>query len=584
MKFFYILTFFAFIIFFNSCTENNTTNVIGYERTLVIVSDFTLESETILSITGAVKKEHPEVDVQLIKNKNFDIHEAAYWLELSAGLYPENTCFAVIVEPGEAVKKIVFNSGSRMVIAPDNGTSTRFRKKYTHSEIHYIDNPAIFGGNYTNVEEIPTEVFFTEAVLKMLDNAPVSSFGSLCTNPVEITIEEAARSGDVINGQIVLTDNFGNCESNISKNLLTGFELGDILQIQTSTHNFYAKFGTDYSSVAENENTAFINSRGKLEFAVNFGNMSERYSLNAGEIISVKKVKIIAGILRYNSSTLVDNIISDMKTELAAHGFNDDTKITFIEKNAEGDITKFPQLINELIAAGVNIVIPVSTPASQNALQYIPDNIPVVYTYVTSPEFAGLINKRLNATGLSDATNFDDYLKFVKELMPDLKKAGRIYNPSESNSAFSQDRFISLGSFYGLTYDNEEINSADDITTAFNNLKSRNITAILTAADNTVNLGMGTLASMAKLNNIIVIGDSEENTIDGALASISVDYGVLAKATGVTVGNVILGVNPDNIQIQRFPTSVITLNKTTANSIGFTFTQSMLNKAAKVIE
>ncbi|MFA7626672.1 MAG: ABC transporter substrate binding protein, partial [Candidatus Kapaibacterium sp.] len=70
----------------------------------------------------------------------------------------------------------------------------------------------------------------------------------------------------------------------------------------------------------------------------------------------------------------------------------------------------------------------------------------------------------------------------------------------------------------------------------------------------------------------------------GALASISVDYDLLASSTGNTVSNVILGVKADDIPIQRFPTSVITLNQKTADKIEFTFPQSILNKAKHIIE
>ncbi len=584
MRFTYILLTLAILLSVIGCTENNTTNVVGFDRTLVIITDHQPESETILGIMGAVKKSYPNVDIQLVRTHDFDIFGSGYLLELTSKVYPDNTCFAVLVDPGADSKKIAFQSGNKLVVAPDNGSTTKLRMTFPPSAIYNVDNLSIFKGDFSKIENIPSDIFYRDAILNLLSDKSVSSFGSVNANPVELTILNPFDIDNVITGQILFTDNFGNCTTNISKQFASKFQEGDLLEFHSGTNIFYAKYGVTYSSVAIDENVAFFNSKGTMDISVNYGNIADRYSLKSGDILSFSKAKIRAGILRFNSTELVDNIFKGMKAELTAKGFIEGKDIEYVVKNAQGDVSKFKALISELLNERVSIVIPISTPASQAALQYVPNGIPIVYTYVTSPEYAGLVNKRPNTTGLSDGTNFDDYLKFTKELMPSLEKAGRIYNPSESNSAFSQDKLITLGNFYGISYDNETVNSVSQITSAFNSLKSRNITTILIAADNTLNLGMKYLADNAKSNNVILIGDSEENVTDGALASISVDYDLMAKATGVTAGKVILGSSADNIPIHRFPTSVITLNQTTADAIGFTFTQEIKSKAHKIIK
>jgi ABC-type uncharacterized transport system substrate-binding protein/S-adenosylmethionine hydrolase len=582
-KLIYILL--ASLLFsFISCTENNVTNVVGFDKTLVLISDNALESELMIDITGAIKSEYPNIEIVHIKNKSFDIFEAGYLLDLTSKSYPSDTYFAVIVEPGTKSKRIVFDAGERLVIAPDNGLSSMMRQTIAPKSIYYIDNLEIFEGQYSNIDEVPFQVFYREAILKMLSGDPTPTFGSICTSPVEIKIESPKFENNITSGQINLVDNFGNCETNISREFMASFQIGDLIEISTENGSFIAKYGETYSSVESSENVSFISTQGRLTIAVNYGNLANRYNLKSGDIIQVKKAKIIAGILRYNSSELVDNIIKGMKASLTAKGFVEGINIEYIEKNPMGDISKYPSLINELIDENVDIVIPVSTPASKAAVIQVPVEIPIVYTYVTSPEFAGLIDKRSNVTGLSDATNFDDYLEFAKELVPDMTVAGRIYNPSEPNSAFSQDKFLTLGSFYGITYQSEVISNTQQINSAYNLLRNNDIKVILIAADNTVNLGMKNLADLCKNDNIILIGDSDENVTDGALASISVDYTVLANATGVTVGNVLFGQAADSKPIQRFPTSSITLNKITANKIGFVFNEEILSKASKIIQ
>jgi putative tryptophan/tyrosine transport system substrate-binding protein len=567
----------------NACTESNVTNITGYDKTLVIITDNALESEFMIDIMGSVKKDFPNVEITYIRSKSFDIFEAGYLLSLMSQSYSENTYFAVIVEPGANTERIIFDSGKRMVIAPDNGSSTKIRKLFAPQSIHYIDNLSIFDGQYSNIKDVPFQQFYRESILAMLSGKSLQTFGSVCSNPVEIDIQEPNYDNNIASGQILLVDNFGNCETNLSKQFFSQFQMGDFVEIISEKGSFIAKYGVTYSSVEKNENVVFMSDQGRLTLTANFANISERYGLIAGTLFQVKKAELKVGILRYNSSDLVNNIIAGMKSSLTTKGFLSGQNVQFIEKNALGNVSNFPELIIELIAEGVDIVVPVSTPASQAALQLVPEYLPVVYTYVTSPEFAGLINKRVNTTGLSDATNFDDYLQFVKELKPSLKVAGRIYNPSEPNSAYSQERFNSLGTFYGLTYINATISDVQQISNAFNLLKNDNVEAILIAADNTLNLGLKDLAELCKENKIILIGDSDENVVDGALASISVDYNLLSAATGLTVGNVLLGIPAESIPIKRFPTSVITLNQATAKIIGFNFPDKIINKASKII-
>ena len=579
-----LLIFMVSLMILSGCTENNTTNIVGFVRTLVIIGDDAPETELMVGIIGAVKEKYPNVDIQHFRNKNFDIFESGFLLEVAAQSFPENTVFAVIVDPGVGTPKIAFSAGKRRVLAADNGAFTKMSKVFPPDVIHFVNNMSIFDGNYQKTTDVPYAQFYRDAVLHLLSDSPVSSFGTICSEPVKLDVNEASNVSGIVTGQILFTDNFGNCETNVPSTLMSGFNLGDLLEFNIGDNKFFAKFGTHFSSVELNENVAFINSKGKIQISVNYGSLRDRYNLKAGDIFTIKKGKILAGILRYNSSELVDNIIAGMKSELTAKGFIEGKDIEYIERNALGDNLKFPDLISDMVSENIDIMIPISTPAAKAGAQFTPVNTPVIYTYVTSPEFAGLIGKRVNLTGLSDATNFDDYLKFAKELVPNLKIAGRIYNPNEPNSAFSQDRFITLGGFYGISYDNEQVQNEGEISQAFNSLNTNGIKTILIAADNTLNLGFKDLATLSKSNSIVLIGDSEENVTDGALASISVDYDLLSKQTGSTVGNILLGQHADNIPIQRFPTSVITLNQVTATAIGFTFSESLKARAHKIIQ
>ncbi len=580
----YLLGFLFLMLLFGCNDDTNITNINGFDRHLVIIADDEPTSDMIIKIKGLVNKEHPDVNIHYFPAKPFDVSEASYLLELAAESYPEDTYFAVIVDPGLNDDKLIIKSGERTVLAPDNGVSTRFNKLFPPEEIIKVNNLSIYDNEYDKIVSIPADIFYSKSINYMLGDSPASDFGESTNEIKELDITEPAYNNGVAEGEVLFVYNFGNCDTNIPKDIMNNFEQGDLLEISTESKTFFAVYGSNYSAVEMNENVAVISGEDDLRLAVNYGNISERYDLHSGTKITIKKAKIKAGILQYNNSGLVQDIVAGTIASLTEKGFIEGDNIEYIIKNAEGDIPSLKNLTDELLSEGIDIIIPVSTPAAQAAIDFVPENIPVIYTYVTSPEFAGILNKRTNVAGLSDATNVNDYLTFVKELLPDISKAGRLYNPDEANSQFFQENFVKNAPYFELDYVTREVTNAAILSGAFDNLLSSEPDAILIGADNTMNLNMQTLSDLCKENNIPLIGDSGPNTYDGALASISVDYDALAKSTGDYTSKVILGYPADELEIKRFGNSVISLNQLTANAIGFEFPQAIIDRAAEILE
>ena len=72
------------IIFLNSCTEQNVVNTIGYKRTLVIMSDNDEATDLVVSMSGLVRSQFPDVALVYITARPFDIEESSYLLQLAA--------------------------------------------------------------------------------------------------------------------------------------------------------------------------------------------------------------------------------------------------------------------------------------------------------------------------------------------------------------------------------------------------------------------------------------------------------------------------------------------------------------------
>jgi S-adenosylmethionine hydrolase len=279
------LLFFALLI--TSCNDQNVIVNPVVSNNLVIVTDNDEGGYLMVKILGKVRSSFPDIHITYLQTKQFNVAEGAYLLYTALNSFPQGTVIAGIVEPGAGGKRLVFSSDGKKVFAPDNTLATWCLVENPGIDCYYVENPDVLGGN--KPEDLAFEDFYADAICSLLGGKQLKSFGSLCSNPAKFDARESYKEGDYIYGQVLFTDNFGNCITNIPKTITAGLELGANLELTAGGATIPIKYGQTYSSVAEGENVCFLNSSNFLELAVNYGNFSTKYSLNAGA--SVKLVK-----------------------------------------------------------------------------------------------------------------------------------------------------------------------------------------------------------------------------------------------------------------------------------------------------
>lgn len=551
------------------------------QRTLVLLTDMAEGSDVVVRFKGRIGSEFPNVMIHYVPVRPFSVKEAAYILEVAARSYPAGTCFAGLVEPGAAGKRMVFQTdGNKKFLLPDNGLATRLLHSLHSGTIYQVQNPDVLAGK--DYSRIPYEELYTEATLSMLAEVALSEFGPVLSQPTVWEIQEPTLTAAGVEGEILFSDSFGNCVTNIPDSLMTAIAPGALIRVATAANSFLVTFGSAYSSVPAAENVAFVNGSSRVELAVNQGNLSARYGIGAGTYVRLQPAVAKIGILRYNTSATSEAITARIKARLTESGLIDGQNIQLIEKNALGQISLLPGLARDLMTAGIDILVPVSTPASQAAVQNVAATIPIVFTFVTDPASAGILNQRAHVTGLSDGINFNQLLQFTKNLLPELSVTGRIFCENEANSRYAQTQLIALAPLYGLVLQSAVITTAADVPAAYQQIKDKNLGAVLIADDNTVNAAMPDLVQLALTDHIPVLGDEIDHVRAGALASISIDMEHLAIQTADKIVAVLRGVEPDDLPVQRFDADVIAINTQTAARLNYAFPED-IKAAAKYI-
>lgn len=284
------------------------------------------------------------------------------------------------------------------------------------------------------------------------------------------------------------------------------------------------------------------------------------------------------GILQYVDDASLNQIEAAIEAELDAKSAEGED--TFVYEgnvyNGQADSTTLNQMATQMIADGMDVIIPIATPAAQIVQTATEDNqIPVVFSAVSDPVTAGLVESMeapgANITGTSDALNTTAILDLMFVANPDIKSVGLLYSQSEDSSkqpiedakAYLEEKGVEVVEKTG-TNNNEVMAAADALVAA-------GVDAVFTPTDNTV-----MTAELAIYEKFIDAGiphyaGADSFALNGAFCGYGVDYTNLGTATADMAVEILKGADPASTAVQTFDNGIATVNTETADAIGLDY-------------
>ncbi|MBP3918192.1 MAG: ABC transporter substrate-binding protein [Clostridia bacterium] len=280
------------------------------------------------------------------------------------------------------------------------------------------------------------------------------------------------------------------------------------------------------------------------------------------------------GIVQPMDHTSLNQIRDTIIARLVELGYSED-QITV--KNASNDASLLPSIFQSLIADGVDILIPIATNTAQVAASQT-DSIPIVFSAASNPVEAGLVTAfdatDKNVTGVSDAVNVEAIFSMMQELTPNVKTVGFVYNPGEINSSTAVASAKEYCEAHNLAFKEATVSSTADIAQAVTSLVGE-VDAFFTADDNTVASGMTTYAQIAIDAKLPIYVGADSMVIDGGLATVGIDYDVLAKQTAEMADRILKGAKISDTHVERVANPAKIINRATADAIGITISDAM---------
>lgn len=292
------------------------------------------------------------------------------------------------------------------------------------------------------------------------------------------------------------------------------------------------------------------------------------------------------GVTQIVQHPALDAGVTGFKEAMTEAGFVEGENVTYDMQNAQGDMAIATSIGQKFASSGVDLILAVATPTAQSVAKAT-SAIPIVFALVTDPVAAGLVADvnapEGNVTGVSDHMPAQLHLDLIKQLAPDAKRLGYIYNAGESNSVASMEEERPLAEVMGYEIIEATATNSSEVQQAAASLVGR-VDVIALIQDNTVVSALEAVLKVANENKIPVITADIDSIRRGAAAGLGADGLSLGRLAGAMAAKILQGTPIKDVPVRYADEPQLFINLQGAAAQGLTIPEVVLARATEVIK
>lgn len=305
-------------------------------------------------------------------------------------------------------------------------------------------------------------------------------------------------------------------------------------------------------------------------------------SKNAESGDEMFKVGIIQLMEHPSLDTIRESIIEGLEDEGYVEGEN--LKIEY--QNGQNDMSTMKNIAQTFVGDECDVIVAIATPAAQAALSETTE-IPIVFAAITDPVGAGLVdsldNPGGNVTGTSDEVSAEMIMKLAKDITPDFKTIGVLYNIGEDNSVSVVAQLKEYAGENGYKVIESTVTNTGEVQQAAQYLADK-VDIVFSPIDNTVASSMAVATETFNNAGIPFYVSADSMVNDGGLATCGIDYTVLGRETAAMIADILEGADPAAIAVRKMSEMSVYVNKETAKALNIEIPQAILDKAVLLPE
>ena len=295
------------------------------------------------------------------------------------------------------------------------------------------------------------------------------------------------------------------------------------------------------------------------------------------------------GISNFITHPALDACQKGFIDQMAEEGFKDGDNVRYDKSNAEGDMSVVASIAQKFVSQKKDLIYSITTPCTQAiAAATKGTDIPVVFGAMTDPVAAKVVDSwdkpGGNVTGCSDWMDVGAQVKLVKDICPNVKTLGTLYNAGEVNSKVQIEELKKAAPGLGIERIVEvTVATSADVMVTAKSLMGR-VDAVWFPTDNVVTSALEAVVKVCEDNKVPLFGSDTNQVKRGVIASCGIDFYVLGRESGKIAARVLKGENPAYIPVHRGKMGDLHVNPSAAKRMGVSIPQSVMARATKVVD
>jgi putative ABC transport system substrate-binding protein len=257
-------------------------------------------------------------------------------------------------------------------------------------------------------------------------------------------------------------------------------------------------------------------------------------------------------------------------------------------RSAMGRLDRMPALVQELIAAKVDVIVTNGFPSAAAAKA---TGLPTIAAVgVGDPVATGLVESLArpggNITGVSDvaAELSTKRLGLLKELAPGLRQVAMLWNQNDLGMTLRYRASAEAAESLGVRVQALGVREPDDFEAAFAAMRADKPDAILMVSDSLTTLNRKRVLDFALEHRVPAIYEYAFLVRDGGLMSYGAGFPEHFQRAAALVARILKGASPAELPFEQPTRYVFTINLKTAKAIGLDVPVMLLARADEVIE
>jgi S-adenosylmethionine hydrolase len=252
---------------------------------ITLTTDFGTRDPYVGAVKGAILTINPSVSIVDITHEigPGDLIHAAFTMKEIRPYFPKGTIHLAVVDPGVGGPRrpLAVKVQEDVFVGPDNGIFWKVMEDGGRYKAFHLTEEAFFLPTISRT--FHGRDIFAPVAGHISKGIPLERLGRPISDPIPLRLDAPKKEGEVLLGEVIRVDRFGNIITNITYRDLRDFAVEtEALAIEVGAIKLEGIKKT-YCDVPEGTPLAIFGSSGLLEIAVNSGNASQMAGIRPQE-------------------------------------------------------------------------------------------------------------------------------------------------------------------------------------------------------------------------------------------------------------------------------------------------------------